>query len=513
MTQTSSSKEVTFSSSEQLVSTTDLQGDITYANDNFCRIAGYTREELIGQHHNIVRHPDMPKAAFADLWQKLKRGDSWRGMVKNRCKNGDYYWVDAYVTPLYAGDKIVGYQSVRVAPSNEQKQAAEQLYQAINQGKPLREFSANLSLKRIIAALLVMLTTLLAFVLHGFFAALGLLVLVALLVIIFAEEMITLPSELASIDNKYESPSRLIFAGKGLAAKLRYPYLMQQAKVRTILGRSRDSGAILAQLADELNQTAQQTLDGLFEENNQLGQLATAITEMSATIGEVSQNTNEAHDKVTEIVGQCDQTNTLINTTQGKITKLSSSVENAAASAEALVDDATKIATIMSEIQGIADQTNLLALNAAIEAARAGEQGRGFAVVADEVRTLAGRTQSATEHIQGSVVDLQNTLKKWSDVMLLSRDDANHCVQDTHQAQESMATIKTMVDEISGITAQIATATEEQSVVADQVSQSIHAIDDIAKNNTASAEAVSHNGEKVKENADGLEELASTFRG
>ena len=93
--------EVTFSPSEQLVSVTDTQGVILYANDDFCRIAGYSQQELEGEHHNIVRHPDMPKAAFADLWQKLKRGDSWRGMVKNRCKDGRYYWVDAYVTPLY----------------------------------------------------------------------------------------------------------------------------------------------------------------------------------------------------------------------------------------------------------------------------------------------------------------------------------------------------------------------------------------------------------------------------
>ena len=83
--------ERTFTEQEQLVSTTDLNGIITYANPEFCEVAGYSLEELIGQHHNVVRHPDMPKAAFKDLWEKLKRGDSWRGMVKNRCKNGDYY--------------------------------------------------------------------------------------------------------------------------------------------------------------------------------------------------------------------------------------------------------------------------------------------------------------------------------------------------------------------------------------------------------------------------------------
>ena len=106
-------EEVDFPSNEQLVSTTDLQGVITYANDHFCRVAGYSRAEMIGQHHNMVRHPDMPKAAFADLWGKLKQGKPWRGMVKNRCKDGRYYWVDAYVTPIFEQGRISGYQSVR----------------------------------------------------------------------------------------------------------------------------------------------------------------------------------------------------------------------------------------------------------------------------------------------------------------------------------------------------------------------------------------------------------------
>ena len=120
-------KERTFASSEQLVSITDLDGRITYANNEFCTVAGYTLEELVGQHHNIVRHPSMPKDAFADLWNKLKRNDSWRGMVKNRCKNGDYYWVDAYVTPVYDNNKVVGNQSVRTLPSAIQKQQAQKL--------------------------------------------------------------------------------------------------------------------------------------------------------------------------------------------------------------------------------------------------------------------------------------------------------------------------------------------------------------------------------------------------
>ena len=132
---TSQNTEMLFSPSEQLVSITDTRGIITYVNDAFSRVSGYTQEELIGQHHNIIRHSDMPSAAFADLWQKLKNNQPWRGMVKNRCKNGDYYWVDAYVTPLKENGVVTGYQSVRVCPSAEQKRDAAALYQRLNNGK------------------------------------------------------------------------------------------------------------------------------------------------------------------------------------------------------------------------------------------------------------------------------------------------------------------------------------------------------------------------------------------
>ena len=114
-------RERTFPASERLISTTDLNSNITYCNDAFVEISGFTREELLGQPHNLVRHPDMPPGVFAHMWETIKQGKPWMGVVKNRAKNGDYYWVSAYVTPIYENGRVAGYESVRSLPDEAQK--------------------------------------------------------------------------------------------------------------------------------------------------------------------------------------------------------------------------------------------------------------------------------------------------------------------------------------------------------------------------------------------------------
>ncbi|EDM68798.1 methyl-accepting chemotaxis protein [Moritella sp. PE36] len=506
-------KERTFASSAQLVSITDLDGRITYANNEFCTVAGYTLEELVGQHHNIVRHPSMPKDAFADLWEKLKRNDSWRGMVKNRCKNGDYYWVDAYVTPVYENNKVVGYQSVRTLPNAIQKQQAQKLYDTLNNGKSVSDFQANINVRRMMAAVVIIAAFLtnLAYV-DSILPSIVLLVSVCVIALIFTQELFLFPNYVAKTKVLFDSPSRIIFSGNGLLGIISYPLELYKARIRTILGRSQDSGRKLVKLANELEQASQEMLEGIQEESDQLTQFATAITEMSSTIEEVSLNTNQAHDKVLIVQNECQANIRIIEKNQGKINNLVSDVDKAASNALELVDDVNHISAIMSEIQGIADQTNLLALNAAIEAARAGEQGRGFAVVADEVRNLASRTQEATIQIQNSVVELQDTLTTWSKVMLASKANAEECSADSAKIELAMEHIITNVDDVSDMTAQIATAAEEQSIVAQQMTQSIHTIDGISKQNAIHATQVNNYGIEVNKSAEEIEKLSATFK-
>ncbi|NQZ23598.1 MAG: methyl-accepting chemotaxis protein [Colwellia sp.] len=508
-----SNNERTFLASEQLVSITDLNGRITYANDEFCAVAGYSLDELIDQHHNIVRHPNMPKEAFADLWQKLKRGDSWRGMVKNRCKNGDFYWVDAYVTPLYENDEITGYQSVRICPSDEQKSKAQDLYDKLNNNNANLDFNGNIGLKRLIM-LIVLVLALLAnwMVIDSLLPNIVLLVCIGSIFAIFSEELIFFPSAVKETKKLFDSPSRIIYLGKGLINTIVYPIELYKARIRTILGRSRDSGMTLMKVATELEQLSSEMLEGIQEENSHLAQFATAITEMSATINDVSTNTTLTHDKVVSIQDECKVNIKIIDQSQHKINGLAHDVENAASNAIDLVTDVDKISTIMSEIQGIADQTNLLALNAAIEAARAGEQGRGFAVVADEVRTLASRTQGAAVQIQTSVHELQTTLKQWREVMLASKVNAEECSEDTIKIKQAMNNIIINVNDVSDMTAQIATAAEEQSVVANEINRSVITIDSISTNNAELAQKVNSNGIAVNKNAEIIANLSTTFK-
>lgn len=131
-------KEVPLSPQDEIVSSTDIQGNILFCNDTFCKVSGYSREELLQQPHNILRHPQMPREAFSMLWTALKAGKPWMGMVKNRCKNGDHYWVSAYVTPLRDHGQIQGYESVRVKADSAWVMRAGQVYQRLLDGKPLR---------------------------------------------------------------------------------------------------------------------------------------------------------------------------------------------------------------------------------------------------------------------------------------------------------------------------------------------------------------------------------------
>ena len=501
-------EEVLLEQGEELVSTTDLRGITTYANDIFCKVAGYELDELVGKNHNLVRHPDMPKAAFKDLWDKVKAGHNWRGAVKNRCKDGRYYWVDAYISPTFEHGQLTGYQSVRVKLDQKEKDIAIKAYNALNQGKKIESAYSVLNNRHI----LFMLFSTIGIVGTMLISSWCALLLPLLPFIFYFDELVTTPGYLAKLKSEYDSASRWIFSGTKPHSIADYHIKLQRGKVRTIIGRVIDSANVLNRGVSGLNNAALYSKQGIEKQTDELHQVSTAVEEMVATISEVSQNTTNTSEKVHQAHSDCEKATLSMTTTMKQVSSLADDVAKSSTSAAELAEEAEKIGSIMQEIQGIADQTNLLALNAAIEAARAGEHGRGFSVVADEVRALSSRTHGATEQIHQSINEIQSTLRSWSETMAQGKEAAELCVTDTQLTQDVVTEVYNAITDIADLTMQISTAAEEQNAVSLEISKNIVNISDASTENLSQATTVEFEAEAIKRRTARLKSLGMSFQ-
>jgi len=477
-----------------IVSTTDLKGITTYTNKDFIDISGFEKDELIGKNHNVVRHPDMPIEAFADLWNTLKDGRSWMGIVKNRCKNGDYYWVDAYVTPTFENGQVSGYQSVRAKPDQDCVDRADQLYTALRE-KKLPRF--KLPAMNLATRLFLSFALCLSILFGGLFSMgeLSATALVALLPALVAAYLIprwlTRPLQQlvreaeAIVDNPVMQQVYI-----GSTDELGKPLLaikMLQARLRTVINRVTDSSASLSTVTTQTAARAEQTTQGILRQQMETDQVATAINEMSATVLEVAKNTQQAAEAANDAHQTTNEGQQKMIGIMDSINHLAEEVQRTAEVIKQLEEKSNNIGVVLDVIKNIAEQTNLLALNAAIEAARAGEQGRGFAVVADEVRTLAQRTQTSTEEIEKMIAELQNGTREATLVMQNSCDQATASVDQASQGCESLKSIAEKVNTINEMNVQIATAAEEQSAVSEEINRSIVKISQVADESSQSA--------------------------
>lgn len=222
------------------------------------------------------------------------------------------------------------------------------------------------------------------------------------------------------------------------------------------------------------------------KQKEEVDKVATAMNEMSATVHEVARNATEAAEAAQQADAETRTGKSVVSQAIEAIDLLASEVESAAQVIHKLEQDSDEIGAVLDVIRGIAEQTNLLALNAAIEAARAGEQGRGFAVVADEVRTLAQRTQQSTQEIQNMIERLQSGSQDAVKAMEQGKNRAQAGVTQAAEAGTSLETIAAAVSTISDMNTQIATAAEEQSVVAEEINLNINSISDMSDKMSAS---------------------------
>ncbi len=505
-------REFEFPDNATLMSTTDTNSYVTYANAAFVEVSGFTREEIQGQPHNLVRHPDMPKEAFADMWATLKGGEPWTALVKNRRKNGDHYWVRANATPVVRNGRPVGYMSVRTKATREEIAAAEALYRDFREGRAgSRMFHKGLIVRTGLMGWASVFQTmpvrwrvrlpLLALVpasatsawamglggtaLAGFtgLAAVGL-----MLVSWWLQRQISRPLE--------EVLQQALRVASGESQKTLH--MNRVDEIGMTLRTISQLGLMFRWLIDDVSE--------------QVLNVQTASNEIARGNSDLSARTEQAASNVQETASSMSQMTATVKSnaeTAAQANQLSGSASDAAekggravsevvATMDEITQSSKKIADIISVIDGIAFQTNILALNAAVEAARAGEQGRGFAVVAGEVRSLAQRSANAAKEIKGLI-----------DVSVNNVESGARLVDD---AGKTMDDIVTQVRCVSDLIAEISAATAEQSSGISQVGGAVGDLDHITQQNAALVEQSAAAAESLKQQATRLVEAVSVFR-
>ncbi len=495
-------QERTFGSDDILLSTTQLDSTIKYANPTFCDVSGFTLEELQGNYHNMVRHKDMPKQAFKDMWEHLKAGKAWMGPVKNSCKNGDYYWVNAYVTPIKNEQgEVFEFQSVRTQPSRQLVETATQTYQALNNNEKVKLSNYDTSAFMFGFTLLSAVIALLGVVMPAYatwFAAT-----IALLGFPTAIMVYRWRNDYTAMINRarkaFDNPlmARLYSNTRDVVAYANLALCMREAEVKAVAGRTQDASQDISDSAHQAKAIGQSVTQVLSAQKEQIEYIATAINQLSQTITEIAQLVVKTSDESNASSVQATQGLSVVEQTVSAIQQLAEQLGSAQLTVTELVEEVRNIETVSNEISSIADQTNLLALNAAIEAARAGEQGRGFSVVAEEVRALAARTQGCTEQINQRLEMLEAQSDRAKEAMGLGSELSESCVKLSGETGESLSSITSNIQSLASMSEQIATAVEEQSTVADSVNQNMLDISHMASESESMGLDSSEISEKV----------------
>ncbi len=511
-------REYPLSEGETLLSVTDLKGRIVYANDAFIRVSGFEAAELYGKAHSIVRHPDMPAAAFADMWSTIQRGLPWSALVKNRRKNGDHYWVRANASPIRHAGAVVGYLSVRTRPEPCEVQQHAALYEQINAGVRSLGLHRGFPVGRGAVGALQRWWRFrpLAWRVQAVVAGLWLLGSAGLWSSVLQASAVPLAQVW---------PAWLIWslacvaAGQWLRSRLLMPLAALRGQAQAVASGQQTDARFL-QRTDEIGAIGSAVRQTGLNLVSLVGDIQGKSDQVRRCALAVQQGSTELSDRTEAAAASLEQSAQAMQALASAIERSSAQAGEAAARARHGVDMAgqssrmvvqldqgmrgvaqtsDQVGQISSLIDGIAFQTNLLALNAAVEAARAGEHGKGFAVVADEVRGLSQRSARAARQIKALIEASQQQV-------------AQSCAM-AREMGEAMLAVQADMREQLLLAEGMQAASQAQAGGVQQVQAAVQQLEQMTQHNAALARDTIGHAQLLAGQAQALEAAASVFHG
>ncbi len=513
-------QEYPFPEGASLVSTTDIKGRILYCNPAFIQVSGYSREALLGQPHNMIRHPDMPEEAFRDMWDTISSGKPWSALVKNRREDGRYYWVQANVTPLIEAGTPTGYMSVRTMPDRAEIKAAQALYSTMRAEKQAGKIVHKLHNGRLITDTpFERLTARVRLGVVGQFTLLS-----AMLVLVGAGCGLwigkhTSPLSLWGMMGSLAvlvlctATARAVFvhlAVSPMEVLLRICNRMAAGDLTGTIASHRSD--VIGELTRALNQLQVNLFAIVRDARTQVDQMHVATQEIAAGNMDLSGRTEAQAGSLQETAASMEQiTGTVRNgaATAQEAASLArqttimaersgAAVQELSQTMQAIEASSSRINDIIQVIDGIAFQTNILALNAAVEAARAGDEGRGFAVVAAEVRALAQRTATAAKEVKQLITDSSEKVRMGCAL--------------TSTVGQSMSEAIRSVDQVGTLVDAISHGASEQLAGISQVNQAVAHLDGITQQNAAAVEEIAAASASLASRAKVVSDAVQVFR-
>jgi aerotaxis receptor len=499
-----------------IYSRTDLKGRITEANEAFAEISGYTVDEMIGQPHNLVRHPDMPREAFADMWTSLGAGRPWQAVVKNCRKDGGFYWVLANASPVRENGQVIGYQSIRFRPTRDQIAGASEAYRRIREGDRSLKIVEGRAVKvrsawiraasrcsvQLSAAMTLSVVAALfgfaAFSLAGSHPALlpaaksvfGLSALAAVFGLAFSlprmqHDLKAVEGYLDSILSSGDLTRRCTSAREDCVGAIGRKLNLLNSWFQSAVLSIGDAVVHVENGTQNVYQGVMEIDKAANSQNAASSSVAAAAAELGLTIREVSDHLRNTESTVTRTGDKATEGTGVTERAAAQIHSLAAAIKGAAAEVAALGTSTAEVGQIAGVIREIADQTNLLALNASIEAARAGEAGRGFAVVATEVRNLADRTMKATANIDGLIGKIKGDSERAINGMRTGEVQVGESVTMVQAARETLNGINDLMSEAVRRVSEIANSSSQQTEAMNEISRNITEVALMTEQNSA----------------------------